>query len=98
MQCEKLSHPTGAVEEGRAPRQEVGVGWGLVAPFSARLAARCWALKDACRPPCVPFWDSDSGLVHGVGAWDSRLIGGKSFIKDQELNNNLTSSGQFAIN
>ena len=31
-------------------------------------------------------------------ARDSGLIGGKSVIKDQEMNNNLTSHGQFSMN
>lgn len=47
----------------------------------------------------VTFRDSETQAWSMVWwTWDSRLIGGKSVIKGEEMNNNLTSNGQFSIN
>ena len=87
MQCGKLSQ--GTVEEGKAPRPG---GW-------ARLP-----LLVADWPSAGP-WKMFAGLTFrllemqalSMGWWegDSALLGGKSFIKEQEMNDNLTSSGRF---
>lgn len=87
MQCGELS--LGAVEEGRAPRP----GGGAWLPLLVTGAGPWEMFTD------LTFRASETqALSTGWWAWDSRLIGGKSFIKDREMNNNLTSSGQFSIN
>ena len=66
-------------------------GWGLVPLLVA--GAGPWELFTD-----LTFRASETqALSTGWWAWDSRLIGGKSFIKDREINNNLTSSEQFSI-
>lgn len=88
MRCGKLSQGT---EEELAEGTQAW-GWGQVA-----LLVGDW--------PSAGPWEVFAGLTFrlsemhalSMGWWegDSALLGGKSFIKEREMNDNLTSSGQF---